>query len=165
MHSLAPACPGLPTWHQHPPGPRSSMNIRMAGRQSDVLGRQPSQLHPRPASVVTPTTLMPALASAQPPGRRARRATTTQRVQNADATMNVVNIQTATQAELELLPGIGSSKAAAIVAYRERRPFQRIEHLMRVRGIGRATFRRLRNMLTIDGPTTLVPPTRATENE
>lgn len=72
----------------------------------------------------------------------------------------VVNIQTATPEQLELLPGIGPSKASAIVAYRERRSFRRVEDIMRVRGIGRSTFRRLRSMLTIEGPTTLSPPAR-----
>lgn len=62
-----------------------------------------------------------------------------------------VDIQTATEAELTQLPGIGPSKAQAIIAHRERVPFRRIEDLMRVRGIGRATFRRLRSMLTV-GP-------------
>ncbi len=72
----------------------------------------------------------------------------------------VVNIQTASPEELERLPGIGPSKAAAIVAFRERSPFRRVEDIMRVRGIGRATFRRLRSYLTVAGPTTLAPSTR-----
>jgi competence protein ComEA len=67
----------------------------------------------------------------------------------------VVNIQTASMEELQRLPGIGPAKAAAIVAYRERTPFRRVEDILRVRGIGRATFRRLRPMLTVSGPTTL----------
>ena len=73
------------------------------------------------------------------------------------ATEGVVNIQTATADQLQQLPGIGPSKAQAIVAHREQRAFRRVEDLMRVRGIGRSTFRRLRSMLTIEGPTTLAP--------
>jgi competence protein ComEA len=68
-----------------------------------------------------------------------------------------VNLNTASAEELQRLPGVGPSRALAIVAYREQRPFRRIEELMRIRGIGRATFRRLRPMLTLDGPTTLPP--------
>lgn len=70
----------------------------------------------------------------------------------------VVNINTASVAELTRLPGVGQAKAEAIVAQRERRNFRRVEELMRVRGIGRATFRRLRPMLTIEGETTLAGP-------
>jgi competence protein ComEA len=73
----------------------------------------------------------------------------------------VVNVQTATLEELQRLPGIGPSKAAAIVAFRERTAFRRIEDVMRVRGIGRATFRRLRTMLSVSGPTTLSTDVRA----
>lgn len=72
----------------------------------------------------------------------------------------VVNIQTASVEELQRLPGIGPSKAQAIVAHRERSPFRRVEDILRVRGIGRATFRRLRPMLTVSGPTTLATDVR-----
>ena len=71
-----------------------------------------------------------------------------------------MNIQTATVEQLVMLPGIGPSKAQAIVAHRERRAFRRVEDVMRVRGIGRASFPRLRPMLTGDGPTTLTAPAR-----
>lgn len=72
------------------------------------------------------------------------------------AAEGVVNLNTATAQQLTLLPGIGQSKAEAIVSLRERRgPFQRVEQIMLVRGVGRATFRRLRPMLTLEGPTTL----------
>lgn len=64
-----------------------------------------------------------------------------------------VNLNTATVAELQRLPGVGPARAEAIVAYRERRPFRRVEELMRIRGIGRKTFRRLRPMLTLGNPT------------
>ena len=74
------------------------------------------------------------------------------------AESGTVNIQTATAEELQLLPGIGPAKADAIVRHRERRAFRRIEDLMRVRGIGRATFRRLRAMLSVEGPTTYRGP-------
>lgn len=67
----------------------------------------------------------------------------------------VVNLNTATEEELMRLPGVGPSRAAAIVAMRQRRPFRRAQEILRVRGIGRATFRRLEPHLAVDGPTTL----------
>lgn len=85
-------------------------------------------------------------------------ATATSR--QASAPEGTINIQTASAEELQLLPGIGPSRADAIVAQRERRAFRRVEDLMRVRGVGRATFRRLRSMLTVDGPTTMAAPSR-----
>jgi len=70
----------------------------------------------------------------------------------------VVNINTATSEQLELLPGIGPSKSRAIVRYRERRKFKATHELIRVKGIGRKTYRRLRAQLTVQGPTTLTAP-------
>ena len=78
----------------------------------------------------------------------------------------VVNINTATEAQLELLPGIGPSKARAVVRYRTRRKFRATHELIRVRGIGRKTYRRLRAHLTIKGPTTLTArPPRPDRND
>ena len=67
----------------------------------------------------------------------------------------MVNINQATQAELEALPNIGPSKAQAIVEHRAKRPFKKVEDLMRVKGIGRKTFNKLRPYLSVDGPTTI----------
>jgi competence protein ComEA len=66
----------------------------------------------------------------------------------------VVNINTATVAELGLLPGVGPSKAAAIVKYRKARPFKKVEDILRVKGIGRKSFRAMRPYLSVEGPTT-----------
>ncbi len=67
----------------------------------------------------------------------------------------VVNINEATEAQLAMLPGIGKSKASAIVAYRATNPFKDPRHLVRVRGIGRETLKRILPYLTVTGPTTL----------
>ncbi len=66
--------------------------------------------------------------------------------------MSLVDLNTATEAELVSLPGIGPSKARAIIERRENRPFRRVAEIMRVRGIGRATFRALRDRLTVSQP-------------
>lgn len=72
------------------------------------------------------------------------------------ASEGVVNLNTATAEELERLPGVGPSRAEAIVRLRTRvQRFGRVEDLVRVRGIGRATLRHMRPYLTLAGPTTL----------
>jgi len=71
------------------------------------------------------------------------------------ANEGVVNINTASAEELERLPGVGPTRARAILELRTRnKSFTRLEELMRVKGIGRATFRKLRPYLTLTGPTT-----------
>jgi competence protein ComEA len=72
------------------------------------------------------------------------------------APSGVVNLNTASGDELERLPGIGPSRARSILELRTRlKRFVRVEDLLRVKGIGRATFRRLRPLITLEGPTTL----------
>lgn len=58
-----------------------------------------------------------------------------------------VNINTATQQELESLPGIGPAMAQRII---EGRPYSKIEDLLRVKGIGPATFEKLKDHITVE---------------
>jgi competence protein ComEA len=66
----------------------------------------------------------------------------------------VVNINTATAAELMLLPGVGKSKAEAIISFRQATPFKSMQDLTKVKGIGDKMFAKLQTYLTLDGPTT-----------
>ena len=60
-----------------------------------------------------------------------------------------VNINTATAAELDTLPGIGPVKAQSIIAYREANGnFSSIEDLILVDGIGEKTMAELRPLIT-----------------
>lgn len=58
-----------------------------------------------------------------------------------------ININTASQSELETLPGIGPSKAKAII---EHRPYTSVEEIKRVPGIGEATFQQIKDLITVD---------------
>jgi competence protein ComEA len=63
-----------------------------------------------------------------------------------------VNINLATVAELDTLPGIGEVTAAKIVAYRQQHgPFRTIEAIMDVSGIGEAKFEAIKALITV-GP-------------
>jgi len=67
----------------------------------------------------------------------------------------VVNVNTATVEELQLLPGIGESRAQAMVDERKRRGgFKSLDDLKEVKGIGDASLERLRPFVRIDGKTT-----------
>lgn len=61
-----------------------------------------------------------------------------------------VNINTATQPELETLPGVGPSLAARIVTDREKNgPYASIEDLMRVTGIKDGVLSKIRDFITV----------------
>ncbi|AGK54993.1 ComE operon protein 1 [Bacillus sp. 1NLA3E] len=64
---------------------------------------------------------------------------------------NKININSADEAELETLPGIGPSKSAAIIEYRTTTgPFKSIEDIQSISGIGEKTFEKLKDKIAID---------------
>ena len=69
---------------------------------------------------------------------------------DARPALATINLNTATAAELEKLPGIGQKVAARIVEYREKNgPFKKVEELMNVQGIGEKSFLQFRSQLTV----------------
>jgi len=63
----------------------------------------------------------------------------------------LININTASQADLENLPGIGPVKAKTIIAFRESNGFfGLIEDIQKVPGIGPKTFENLKSLITVE---------------
>jgi len=61
-----------------------------------------------------------------------------------------VNLNTATQAQLETLPGIGAKAAERILEYRQKNgTFKKVEDLMNVKGIAEKTFLKLKPLVTV----------------
>ena len=78
----------------------------------------------------------------------------------------VVNINTASAAELALLPRVGPSLAERMLAFRkENGEWQKTSDLILVRGIGEKTFRLLEPFIVIEGKTTLTRKLRAADIE
>ena len=81
-------------------------------------------------------------SSAQDPARRSTTA-------SASASAPV-NLNTASVAQLETLPGVGKATAERILEYRQKNgPFKRIEDLMNVRGVGEKSFLKLKPLITV----------------
>lgn len=68
----------------------------------------------------------------------------------AEEILGKVDINTANMAELMTLSGIGESRAADIIKYREENgDFSRIEDIMLVSGIGEKTFEEIKEQITV----------------
>lgn len=62
----------------------------------------------------------------------------------------LINLNTASQVELETLPGVGPVTAQSILEWRQKNQgFHQVEDLLDVRGIGEATLERLRPLVTV----------------
>lgn len=69
---------------------------------------------------------------------------------STDPADGLVDLNTATAAELMTLPGIGETRAQAILAYREQNGrFSSIEEIMQVNGIKEGSFEKLRDYITV----------------
>jgi competence protein ComEA len=65
-------------------------------------------------------------------------------------TTELININTASAAELDALPGIGPTTAQKIVEYRDQNgPFINAEDIINVSGIGPGTYERIKDLITV----------------
>lgn len=104
-----------------------------------------------PSSASAPAVASPAAAS---PAAASPAATPSPSTSRGPASPeDPVFLNSAGIDDLRRLPGIGEKRATAILALRARLGRLRaIEDLMKVKGIGRATMRRLRPLVRLDGP-------------
>jgi competence protein ComEA len=97
------------------------------------------------ALAVIPATAMSQTKPSTAPAPKAARAS-----KAAPAPTSPINLNTATQAQLESLPGVGPKAAQRILDYRKQNgSFKKLEDLMNVKGFGEKTFLKLKPMLTL----------------
>lgn len=101
---------------------------------------EPAPVAPAPAPA--PQTSKPPSPPPKPP---------TPATPKAPAIVGKININKATQAELELLPRVGPALAQRIVEYRTAHgAFKRIDDLDKVKGIGVKTIEKLKPLVTVE---------------
>ena len=77
------------------------------------------------------------------------------RAEDARKLQGVVNVNTASVEELQVLPGVGESRARAIVELRKQRGgLKSLDDLRDVKGLGDASVEKLRPYVAFDGKTT-----------
>ena len=65
----------------------------------------------------------------------------------------LVNLNTATLAQLETLPGVGRALATRIIEHRQKiGGFKKAEELMNVKGVGEKSFLKLKPLVTVTPP-------------
>jgi competence protein ComEA len=100
----------------------------------------------RTGLVCLAVAMMIGSAAAQQPNPQGRARQT--RVKEASTA--IVNINTATSAQLQTLPGVGEKTAERILEYRQKNgSFKKIEELMNVKGIGEKSFLKMKDRLTV----------------
>ena len=68
----------------------------------------------------------------------------------AKAAPAVINLNTASAAQIEALPGVGASTAKRIIEYRDKNGgFKKVEELMNVKGIGEKSFLKLKSLISV----------------
>lgn len=130
------------------PAPNSGQRVnRGAGdpNQAMTMGADKERPEPGPGEQ---GGAAPALASEQ---KEAPAAAPSADAKAKTAASGRININEADAEGLMKLPGIGPGKSQAIVKYRESHgPFQRLEDLKKVKGIGPAIFAKLRDQASIE---------------
>lgn len=87
-------------------------------------------------------TLVPVAAGAQSKGSGQASA--------KPAVVGTININTASAADLQRLPGIGAKTAGRVIEYRQKNgPFKKVEELMNVRGVGEKNFLKLKGQISV----------------
>ena len=95
--------------------------------------------------------LMLALLAGAVPAAAQEKAAKPKAAASAQAT-SIVNLNTATAAELQTLPGVGAATAKLIIDHRQKNGgFKKIEELMNLKGIGEKSFLKIKPRVTV-GP-------------
>ncbi len=136
--------PGL---YELPPGSRIEQALAAAGgltRQADPRSLNLAQSLQDGMKIYAPAQ------GETPPPAPAPSGSAAGQTDSAVETTFPLNINQASEAELQTLPGIGPVTAQAIIAHREANgPFDSVERIVDVKGIGAGTLEKIRALITV----------------
>jgi competence protein ComEA len=143
-----------PAVYELPPGSIIDDAVRAAG--GFATGADPVAINlaaPLADGMQVYVPLLGEVAATPPPVSQPPAPAATEEVRMGGVTIGgLININTATQTDLEMLPGIGPAMAANVIAHREANgPFATIESILDVPGIGEGRFEAIRDLITV-GP-------------
>ncbi len=128
-----------------------------ARRQAEFDGGTLVAKNAPPAAVLNPPQYtvsgwQSGLASPPEPGQASQASEAAPATPAAPPTDGKVDLNSASQQELEMLPGIGPKTAEKIIAYRSRTPFGSVDELANVSGIGPKKLDALRGLVAVRNP-------------
>ncbi len=85
-----------------------------------------------------------------PPATTAMNADKKANTKKAGGPKGLIDVNRATAAQLQQLPGVGPKLSSSIIEAREQQPFKKVDDLRRVHGIGAKTLDNLRPYITVD---------------
>lgn len=136
-----------PGVHALPPHCRLIDALEAAGGLTDDADRE--QLNLADYVWDGQRVFVPRVGTPPPPSPTPGRAQSTE-AEPGDRGSGPININTASAADLETLPGIGPVYAQRIIAYREANgPFSDPAQIMQIEGIGRTRYERIEDKITV----------------
>jgi competence protein ComEA len=128
--------------------------LASSSRDDGATVQPPEPAARTPVDAASPITFDVAISASETAARTAPEPSGSAAIQTARVRASAddpVLLNTATEADLRRLPGIGPKRAEAILALRARLGrFHAVEDLLKVKGLGRATLKRLRPFLRVD---------------
>lgn len=133
-----------------PPAPKPKTNSPVSSASTPA----PAQIQTNPTPIatapsLTPTPAIPVFTPDTTPTPAPTYSPTTSSTPIPEQSTKI-NINTANSQELDKITGIGPAYAKNIIDYRTANgPFQKIEDIIKVKGIGDKTFEKMKNEITI----------------
>ncbi|VTR92364.1 competence protein helix-hairpin-helix repeat protein : Competence protein ComEA helix-hairpin-helix repeat protein OS=Fervidobacterium nodosum (strain ATCC 35602 / DSM 5306 / Rt17-B1) GN=Fnod_1704 PE=4 SV=1: HHH_3: HHH_3 [Gemmata massiliana] len=139
--------------HRHLHGPYKSVEELRSVRGIGPITFEKVRSHFRTSTLTSaplaeaPTSPTPATRATTPIAAPRPTSTSAKKIQPGEA---LINVNTAPQEELQRLPSIGPVIAQAIIAHRTQSPFQTVNDLDKVKGIGPKTLDKLRPFVVVN---------------